>query len=239
MIFRPAESSKNIVKFYKDYILTTFRTNNEEYNEQLKNQLDQENVLSKGPYISLSDSFEKGESIKDLVEKGILCKEINKFEEIKPNRNLYKHQAEAIKKSKDNNLIITTGTGSGKTECFLIPVINQLLEEYENNTLDPGVRTLIIYPMNALVNDQIRRLREIFSDYKGNAKITYGKFTGETKEKYTEAERDFINLEGTMPIENELISREQIRENPPNILITNYAMLEYLLLRPGDSIFFT
>lgn len=238
MSFRPAESSKKIVEFYKDYILTTFKTSNDEYNKQLEDILNKKELISKGPYISLTDSFEKGESINDLVEQGILCKEISKFSELNPERKLYKHQAEAIKKSKENNLIVTTGTGSGKTECFLIPLINQLLEEYENNTLNSGVRTLIVYPMNALVNDQIRRLREIFSNYDGKAKITYGRFTGETEETYSKAKNKFFDMEGIYPSENELISREQMRENPPNILITNYAMLEYLLLRPGDGIFF-
>lgn len=239
MLFRPAESSKNIVDFYRNYLLTTFQTNNEEYNRQLKEKLSGDGVISKGPYINVSDSFAKDKTIKELIDMGFLCKSmlnISKFEPEK--RKLYRHQVEAIKKSaQKKNLIITTGTGSGKTECFLIPVINELLKQQENGTLDSGVRTLIVYPMNALVNDQIRRLRELFGSY-DDCKITYGKFTGETEEKYEEGKNEFLKREGFEPPINELVSREQMRNTPPNILITNYAMLEYLLLRPGDSIFF-
>lgn len=239
MLFRPAESSKNIVDFYRNYLLTTFQTNNEEYNRQLKEKLSGDGVISKGPYINVSDSFAKDKTINELIDMGFLCESmlnISKFEPKK--RKLYRHQVEAIKKSvQKKNLIITTGTGSGKTECFLIPVINELLKQQENGTLDSGVRTLIVYPMNALVNDQIRRLRELFSSY-ADCKITYGKFTGETEEKYEEGKNEFLKREGFEPPINELVSREQMRNTPPNILITNYAMLEYLLLRPGDSIFF-
>lgn len=238
MTFRPAESSKRIVDFYRNYLLTTFQTNNEEYNKQLKEELDQEDKIAKGPFISMSDSFAKDKSISELVKEGILSKNILNLIKLNPERKLYEHQVEAIKKATaKKNLIVTTGTGSGKTECFLIPVINQLLKEKEDKTLDSGVRTLIVYPMNALVNDQIRRLREIFED-SAEKDITFGRFTGETKEKYVDALKEFKNREGKDPIVNELISRDQMREAPPNILITNYAMLEYLLLRPGDNIFF-
>ena len=238
MIFRPAESSKKIVEFYRNYLLTTFQTNNDSYNKQLEEQLCKDKTLSTGPYISLNDVFDKGETLRELVNQNILSNDILNFKELHPNRNLYKHQAEAIKKySKGANLIITTGTGSGKTECFLIPLLNSLLQEKENHTLDSGVRALIVYPMNALVNDQIRRLREIFSDTSKSG-ITFGRFTGETKEYYNDALKEYIAREGSDPIEGELISREQMRDNPPNILITNYAMLEYLLLRPGDNVFF-
>ena len=120
-----------------------------------------------------------------------------------PDRKLYKHQVEAICKANNGkNLIITTGTGSGKTECFLIPIINHLMRE-RKGTLGPGTYA-IIYPMNALVNDQIRRLRDIFSNYQNG--ITFGKYTGETLEKYSDALDEFIEREGTEPIKNELIS---------------------------------
>jgi len=238
MLFKPAESSKNIVDFYKRYLLTTFQTNNENYNKQLEQHLSEPNAIAKGPFISLTDAFEKGKSILELIEEGELAKSFAKVAKLKPERTLYKHQEQALRKAnKGKNLIVTTGTGSGKTESFLIPVINKLLKEEENGTLDAGVRTLVVYPMNALVNDQIRRLREIFESYP-ESEITFGRYTGETEGKYNKALEIYRSREGREPLKNELISREQMRETPPNILITNYAMLEYLLLRPGENIFF-
>lgn len=238
MLFRPAESSKDIVDFYRRYLLSTFKTNRDYYNKQMEEHLSKDGVISNGPFISMSDSFEKDMSIRDLVQDGVLCKSMLSLKNSRPDRRLYKHQVEAIKKAVNgSNLVITTGTGSGKTECFLLPVINQLFKEKEEGCLDSGIRTLIIYPMNALVNDQIRRLREIFEGY-AEEDITFGKFTGETQEKTKDAENEYYAREGKRPRKNELISREQMRENPPHILITNYAMLEYLLLRPGDNVFF-
>lgn len=232
MSFRPYESSKNIVDFYRRYLLTTFKTNNEIYDNQLKEILKKEKIIFDGPYINISDPFEKGHSLKELAKQEKVSKKILEIKKFYPDRKLYKHQEEALlEANKKENLIITTGTGSGKTESFLIPVINQLLKEKEAGTLDKGVRTIIIYPMNALVNDQIRRLRELLSE----TDITFGRFTGETKETYRDAKKEYIAIEGKNPTENEIISREQIRETPPNILITNYAMLEYMLLRPDDS----
>lgn len=239
MLFRPAESSEQIVDFYRNYLLTTFKTSNDVYNEQLEAQLKEDGTISSGPFISVTDSYEKANTIKELVDKGVLCKSMLDVKSFDPyERKLYKHQVKSILNANEKkNIVITTGTGSGKTECFLLPVVNELLKEQENGTLDSGIRTLIIYPMNALVNDQIRRLRELFKSYDG-CQITYGKFTGETDEDYDKARNSFVEREGEEPPENELISRKQMRDNPPNILITNYAMLEYILLRPGDNVFF-
>ena len=117
MLFRPSESSKRIVDFYRRYLLTTFSTNNEEYNKQLKELLSAEKAISDGPYISMSDPYDKGMSLVELAEEGIVSKEILKISGFHPERKLYKHQEEAVKKAVENkNLIVTTGTGSGKTE---------------------------------------------------------------------------------------------------------------------------
>lgn len=243
MLFRPSESSQKITDFYRRYLLTTFVTNNENYNEQLKTALEKEGAIADGPYISMSDPYEKGKSLHELSDEGVVSSEILKIKKFYPERPLYRHQETAVRKAvQGKNLIVTTGTGSGKTESFLIPIINQLLREKENGTLGPGVRTLIIYPMNALVNDQIRRLRELLADMDGEQKITFGRFTGETEENYRSALKKYEEVEDVTvnPLsDNELISREQMRINPPNILITNYAMLEYMLLRPGDNIIFS
>lgn len=242
MLFRPSESSQRIADFYRRYLLTTFSTNDENYNAQLKEELEKPGAVADGPYISMSDPYEKGKSLRALSEEGIVSKEILKLQEFHPDRSLYRHQEEAVRKAAEGkNLIVTTGTGSGKTESFLIPIINALLKEKEAGTLGPGVRALIIYPMNALVNDQIRRLRELLQDMEDEPKITFGRFTGETEETTKRAKEKFAESENVgldKLCSNELISREQMRQTPPNILITNYAMLEYLLLRPGDNAIF-
>ena len=179
MLFRPSESSKRIVDYYQRYLLTTFTTGISTYDEQFKKALEEDKAISSGPFISISDPYEKGENLYELVEEGVLSREILKLNEFKPSRSLYRHQVEAIRQAvKGENLIVTTGTGSGKTESFLIPVINQLLMEKDAGTLGPGVRTLIIYPMNALVNDQIRRIRSILADMDEDGAITFGRFTG-------------------------------------------------------------
>ena len=240
MLFRPSESSKNIADFYRRYLLTTFSTNNEKYNSQLKEALNQDKAIADGPYISMSDPFEKGQSLEKLAFEGIVSEKFRDFTGFHPARSLYLHQEKAIRKTHEgSNLIVTTGTGSGKTESFLIPVFDELLREEEAGTLGAGVRTLIIYPMNALVNDQIRRIREIIATNTKGTSITFGRFTGETEEKYDDAKKVYEENETTKLLPNELISREQMRRTPPNILITNYAMLEYMLLRPGDNIIFS
>ncbi len=68
--------------------------------------------------------------------------------------------------------------------------------------------------------------------------ITFGIYTGETEEKYNDALDKFMRMHQENPLVNELISREQMKETPPHILLTNYAMLEYLMLRPEDNVFF-
>ncbi|MEW6573198.1 MAG: DEAD/DEAH box helicase [Bacillota bacterium] len=153
------------------------------------------------------------------------------------NRPLYRHQEEAIRKLVvgRRNVVVATGTGSGKTEAFLIPILNHLFREEEAGLLGPGVRALLLYPMNALANDQLDRLRKLLKNY---PRITFGRYTGETEERHTTALERYRRTFSEEPLTNELISREQMWETPPHIFLTNYAMLEYLLLRPDDSVFF-
>ena len=127
--------------------------------------------------------------------------------------------------------------GSGKTECFTLPVLDGLLREIEEGTLgQPGVRALLLYPMNALANDQLKRLRVLLRDVPA---ITFGRYIGETLPEQKAAEADFrTRFPSEELLANELISREVMQDRPPHILLTNYAMLEYLLLRPEDSSLF-
>ena len=104
-----------------------------------------------------------------------------------------------------------------------------LIEEGKKET---GVKAIFLYPMNALVNDQKERIRDLLRDY---PQITFGSFTGDTPYKRTsKALADLGIYDESTILENELISREEIRRDPPDILFTNYSMLEYLLIRPED-----
>lgn len=236
MRFSPIKASKEIYNKYRLYLDTLFSINDPDYNLLLKKVIDEEAKFAKGPYIDLDDIFVKGKSISDYIYEGVFPTTFNRLN-INRDRKFYMHQQEAIDAIiNGDNVVVSTGTGSGKTESFLLPILRKLVIQNENNKLSSGVRALIIYPMNALANDQVGRLRLILKDF---PEITFGSYTGQTKEKYSEALEEYLILnERQKPISNELISREQMKTNPPNILITNYAMLEYLMLRPDDSIFF-
>lgn len=242
MGLNPISASENIIEKYLRYIETTFYIDEKDYMEKFRDYLKNAGHFAKGPYLDFSDSFEFGKSIKSLIDEGVLSNEFTKLyvgenKEKILKRNLYKHQELSIRKIReDRNLVVTTGTGSGKTESFLLPVINYLMTQKESNNLSDGVRALIIYPMNALANDQMKRMRELLVDYPS---ITFGAYTGETEKEDKAALSKYLSLNnGERPIQNERISRQQMKEKPPHILITNYAMLEYLLLRPADNVFF-
>ncbi|MGL6066987.1 MAG: DEAD/DEAH box helicase [Cetobacterium sp.] len=244
MILRlnPIKAAENIKEKYIKYLLTTFKINDKNIESQFKKELYKKDKLSKGPYLEVLNSFEKGRSINELIKDSVIVKEFNNFKSPSfpfenKDMNMYFHQEQAVvKATSGENIIVSTGTGSGKTESFLIPILNQLLKEKEEGKLSPGVRALILYPMNALVNDQIKRFRTLLKDY---PEITFGKFTGETEQTEKKAKKNQEEqVEKSDVIRNEIISRDKMRENPPHILITNYAMLEYLMLRPEDNIFF-
>lgn len=135
MIFNPTEVSKEILNNYLSYLKTTFFIKDKDYRNNFLNYLSGENnnYFFKGPYLQFSDSFKSGKSVNDFLNENILSKEFLNLKSDFINRNLYKHQEKAILKSclEDKNLVITTGTGSGKTESFLIPVINHLMREFE------------------------------------------------------------------------------------------------------------
>ena len=167
-MFSPIEASQNIKDEFSGYISTSFHLADKDYAKQFTQALSEEGAIAKGPYLDIGDSFKSGESIEDLIGRGDASPLFRELEgnipdgdkEIKIYRKLYLHQQKAIEKTNaGKNLVVTTGTGSGKTECFIIPILNHLLKEKEAGTLNDGVRAILIYPMNALANDQMKRLR--------------------------------------------------------------------------------
>lgn len=234
----PIEEFEFIENNFRSYLKSTFKFNEKEYQAMFEKELDGAE-LYKGPFINATLPFETGNTINELIEQEVLSKEFRKLKNIKLDQTLYMHQQKSLERiANGRNVVITTGTGSGKTECFLYPIINSLLEEAEKGTLNQGIRAIFLYPMNALVNDQIDRVRAILSDY---PEITYGFFTGDTPQKKNiDSYRKELELLNDIKIpENELLTREQIRNNIPNLLFTNYSMLEYLLIRPNDYVLFS
>lgn len=106
------------------------------------------------------------------MEEGTVSRLFRNLGDIDFDRPLYAHQEESIRHiCSGHNAVITTGTGSGKTESFLFPILNELLYDLESRNTAVGVRAVFLYPMNALVNDQVRRLREILRRFPD---VTYG-----------------------------------------------------------------
>lgn len=248
-MFNPAKAAEAIKKEYMGYISTTYHFRNRFIQEQFEKELDA--IISKGPFVEIKDTFKKGATIGQLADSGVLSPLFYQLEKNKKykakmpiDRSLYLHQEEAIRKIvAGENVVVSTGTGSGKTHCFLIPVINELLCEQEAGTLCDGVRAIFIYPMNALANDQIKGLREVLMAY---PQITFGVYNGGTE--YDEsaaiklyetmcANEKYSELQTRLP--NEILSRNEMKKHPPHILFTNYAMLEHLLFRPGDDVLFS
>jgi hypothetical protein len=231
----PLETSEHIRATYLRYLRTTFPIQDPILRQQYEQELARPGRLVKGPLLEATPPFVSGKSIRELIADGILHPDFALLDssECPIDRPLYHHQQRAIEKivRDERNSVIATGTGSGKTEGFLLPIFDWLIKEREQGTLGPGVRALLLYPMNALANDQLKRLRRLLSVFPD---ITFGRYTGETLQERDKAQAQFQKQFGTDPQANELICRDEMRENPPHILLTNYAMLEYLLIRPDD-----
>ncbi len=236
----PLAATDAISRSYRRYLLSTLSPRRPELARDFEHSLVNDLTVTRGPLLQASAPFEPGLSTSDLVDKGVLSDEWKRFSpaSFPIERALHLHQQDAVERAKKGrNLVVATGTGSGKTETFLIPIVDHLLREKEAGTLDqPGVRALLLYPMNALANDQVKRLRGFLADI---PEITFGRYVGETKHKVNEAKDAFAaRFPGEQILPNELLSRDEMQATPPHILLTNYAMLEYLLLRPADSTLF-
>lgn len=217
--------------------------------------------LIQTPYLECTQPYVVEATPRDLVRRGWLHGGVLSF--LQPDRPLYHHQVEAIRSvvQQRENVVVASGTGSGKTECFLIPILDRLLRESPAERARPGVRVLILYPMNALVNDQVKRLTSLLlRQGSTTTPIRFGYYTGRTKLKDDEAReqlREELRAGGIAELrelglvssareaeaiddmmrriaEIQALSREEIWERPPHILVTNYSMLEHVLLRPNE-----
>ena len=215
------------------------------------------NALVRGPYIEGAHLYADGDPLESL---GLAPRALAAVAAKMAGRTLYQHQSQAITMLLGGqNALVTTGTSSGKTLCYQVPILDDLVRNP-----GPGVRAIIIYPLNALANDQIAEWDALLS---GLDDVTFARFTGQTPTDEKDYQRllyeevassvDDLGLsanERSRRIQaevrrrqeddrgrhrNRLNHREAIRETPPNILITNFSMLEYLLERPIDASVFS
>lgn len=302
-----------------DYIEATYHIGDEFLIKQRKELLGKPGVIHQTPYIESTPRYKTGKSFNDM--RGLPIAALEAFNAISYQQGdlpkliydpPFQHQFNAIDVSliQRKNLIITTGTGSGKTEAFLLPILGKLAQEAKQSpdsfSNHSAVRALILYPMNALVNDQLGRLRLMFGDPRIVNLFTkwsgrpprFARYTSRTpyagirtskkdqtklkslNDFYCEVERNARNeksedhqndlglmkilqeqgkwpskpnltkwfgekgsrwtdnktgrfLRGvTLPDDSELITRHEVHETPPDLLVTNYSMLEYMLMRP-------
>lgn len=172
------------------------------------------------PWLSLNPTFASGGSIDKLVADDLLHPECAKIFRPKADLSdpgdrpitLHRHQREAIETARSGkSYVLTTGTGSGKSLAYIIPIVDRVLRQQPRQ---PGVKAIIVYPMNALANSQVGELEKFlrFGYGEGNEPVTFARYTGQEQ-----GER-----------------REAILRNPPDILLTNYVMLELMLTRPEE-----
>lgn len=233
------EWPKKIQQRYMNYLRTSFYFKDPHLRSSFRNALESEKALLAGPFDDMGNSFKRGETARVLADECFP----GRSQELHPillNEPLYLHQQRSIRTThiEKKNVVVATGTASGKTESFLYPILFELYQQYLDGRInEPGVRALILYPMNALANDQRERIGEICRalQHAGSGfQPKFGQYIGQTPENSRDSSRNATTrLDERLPCE--LVLRDEMRETPPHILLTNYSMLEYLLIRPNDS----
>src|SRR5690625_883846 len=289
--------SKKLTRKLKEYLEAQYPLTNPELQQKRKRLLQNENMLSTDPYIESTPVYQKGKVYSEMRIPEEAKELMDKLSKLNPSVGVYEapyeHQTNAIESflGDEKDLIISTGTGSGKTESFLHPMLNQLYIEAKHKPNQfknkRGVRALILYPMNALVNDQMSRLRLLYGNEAvkdifieaGGRPVQFGMYTSRSPyagaQTYGKDRRQldplldyYLGIEnnnpellkemqkkGRMIAKNlnafknskvkktkdpyktsfkdaELFTRHEMHLNAPDILVTNYSMLEYMMMRP-------
>ncbi len=203
------EIQQTLVNDYKRYVESFVNIGDSNIRKYVHQQYEQDTFWPEA-LVQLNPVFAAGPTVRELVDQGVLhskSDEIFRFGE--KSLHLHKHQEEAIYQAAANNsYVLTTGTGSGKSLSYFIPIVDRVLRAGSGN----GLKAIVVYPMNALCNSQLEALDGFFGKFDSKP-VTYKRYTGQETEE----------------------ERQQIRANPPDILLTNYVMLELILTRSEDK----
>ena len=210
---------QSVIDEYSKYVQSFLSIADERVKAFIEESLLKNQALWPDALLQLNPSYEMASTIQDLVKEGKLhplCADIFCADGGDPIR-LYLHQQEAIEKALNRkHFIVTSGTGSGKTLTYFVPIFDAILR---NNPEEAKTRAIIVYPMNALVNSQEEALRRLLTQYKNltgkECPVRFSKYTGQEKGQ----------------------DKQNIQKNPPHILLTNYVMLELMLIRPEEHNF--
>ncbi|MEW8280571.1 MAG: DEAD/DEAH box helicase [Candidatus Thiodiazotropha sp.] len=302
----PLQVFHSLREMYLRYLDSPFDLRYDDLVAERRNLVDRDNRIYRHPILEPVPKYEKCDSNFGDISTNSLqhiwpsqqISDLTDFTELglfPLDRHPYTHQRDSFKEVVVNrgDVVVTTGTGSGKTECFFLPIIGELIRESSgwsapgpadpyrdwwrhqrrprvsqrgHETRPAAVRALILYPLNALVEDQLARLRDAIDtpaakvwldQHRGGNRIYYGRYTGKTPvsgsvtsaktstlrnelrgidndansvAQRPDAARFFQNLDGS-----EMWSRWDMQDSPPDILVTNYSMLNIMLMRDIDA----
>ena len=208
--------------------------------ELMRSEAGKEGSFLASPLFEQTFGWQASQStMQELVEQQLLSKELVEALDRKDNKRYrfgsdwkpFTHQLASWKSLlvDKHSVVVTSGTGSGKTECFMVPVLDDLYREYRDSGKQKlvGVRALFLYPLNALINSQRERLDAWTKTF--DSGIRYCLFNGNTEELHARKRSE----QRQRP--NEILSRELMREEPAPILVTNGTMLEYMMIRQADE----
>jgi DEAD/DEAH box helicase domain-containing protein len=281
---------RELRNIYLKYIDTGLPIKYKQLEDERKKLLLEPDAICKNPIIELVPRYQEFVTINEACRKLGLNQGFVKFTKSglfpdlgQKESKIYEHQFLALKSAvvERKNIVVTTGTGSGKTECFLFPLLYDILEEKltRSSAITPAIRGLILYPLNALAEDQMRRLRKSLSSELvikyldsdvTNKRISFGRYTGLTpfsgklnenkKSKLRQEKESLIkdwvsaknqanktgNLDYLYDVPNmddgvnaEYWDRWTMQNKPPDILITNYSMLNIMLMRKHEEEMFS
>lgn len=213
----PSLLAREIQSGIKHFLTTGFEPSDPLFAGVLQRFADDESRWLKGPFVQIGLPFRTGINGKKFFAR---------FETDFPS---YTHQEAAWERFCSDrmaaSMLVATGTGSGKTECFLYPILDHCVRV--NADGDAGIKALIIYPMNALATDQGRRFAEVIAQTPAFKGLRVGLFIGGRPGKDGRGQM-------AMTATSVITDRTTLRKDPPDVLLTNYKMLDYLLIRPKD-----
>jgi superfamily II DNA/RNA helicase len=200
------KTHEQVISNYRNYLNSFLNIADERIKDEVKRAFEGDGFIPE-PLIQFNPSFEKGNSLNDLPVNKDLSKAFGEY-------YLYKHQYEAIQIGIQNRgFVVTSGTGSGKSLTYLATIFNSIFNQGKNKP--KGVKAILVYPMNALINSQEEEIQKFADRYGPDFPITFAKYTGQ---------------EGTD-------IRERIKNEESDIILTNYMMLELIMTRQSESWF--